>query len=102
MKNIFAPFTCGAIVKIDSNLKVCLRNLLFASAVVAFTSAACGAEPAEVTKAKAAEWKPVPTGAFADSINHAAMKCLNGESASIKGQLLDTTVLCKALSLIIT
>ncbi len=31
------------------------------------------AEPSEVTRAKARIWKPVPAGAFADSINHAVM-----------------------------
>ena len=55
-----------------ANLQRRLNRCLFAIAAVA--GAAGAADLPEVAEAKAREWEAVPTGAFADSINHAMMK----------------------------
>jgi PelA/Pel-15E family pectate lyase len=54
-----------------------LLALLFATGL-AFGRVACADEADDVAAAKAKTWKPIDTGAFADSIHHAAMKYKDG------------------------
>jgi len=60
-----------------------LTEGLLAVAAAAIAGAALAADPPEVAEAKGGEWEAVPTGAFADSINHAVMK-YEGKKAPYK------------------